>query len=334
MSFQDKGIMAIGHVLADAFGKGGEAFIERFGRQSSPSHISAEQMEGFFATLSKGPDLLAEPLTWKAGGGIVNMARVALALGIKTELWGSVGRDERGRSLREEMVRAGAVTRFIESPSPTGVFCAIVLEGNDKSITVSPSAARDIRGADIQIDALHDGWILYVDGLLIDELPWLGLLAEKALSRNMRIALDLSTPANAKHHARELYGFAEAYCEVVFANEAEFEAMSIAHFDFADSRPIWVVKKGGQGASSYSRGKKLHADTTRIDAAFDIGAGDAFSAGFLLGFMEGLGREACLRMGNAVASAALKHQGQPSNALAIRKAYEDERHSVILSKTI
>jgi len=334
VSFLEKGIIAVGHVLADALGEGGQAFIERFGQSASPSHISAELMDEFLSTLSKEPALLVKPLTWKAGGGIANMARIALALGIKTEVWGSVGRDELGRFLRQEMVQAGAVAHLIESPSPTGVFCAIALEGNDKSITVSPSAASDIRGADIPIDALHEGWILYVDGLLIDSFPWLSRLAEKALSRNMRIALDLSTPANAKRHAMELYGFADAYCDVVFANEAEFKAMGDAPFAFADSRPIWVVKKGGQGASSYFRGAKHHADTTRIDAAVDIGAGDAFSAGFLLGSMEGLGREACLRLGNAVASAALKHPWQPSNASAIRKAYEDERYLLSLSNTI
>lgn len=328
MSFQEKGIMAIGHVLADAFGKGGKTFVERFGQSTSPSHIDAEQMERFCSTLTVESGLLLEPLAWKAGGGIANMARTALALGIRTELWGSVGSDERSQFLRNEMTYAGAIVHFKESPLPTGIFCSIALEGTMKKIMVSPSAARDIRGAEIPIESFHEGWILYLDGLLIDSLSWLNGLATKAASMNMTIAMDLSTPSNAKRHAAELFGFAEAYCDVVFANEAEFKAMGDAPLKHSGSGPLWVVKKGWQGASSYSMGKKEHADAARIDLANDIGAGDAFSVGFLLGYGEGLNSGACLRLGNAVAAAALSSPGQGSGVLAIKKAYEDERLSI------
>ena len=321
------GIMAVGHVLVDGIGVAAGGFVERFGAISSPAHINPERMELFCRTLEEDNSLLETPLEWTAGGGIAIMAKAALALGIQSELWASVGRDERGKFLARKMAEAGCKTCFLESASPTGVFCSIAMPGGGKKIIVSPAAAREIRGAEIPDEAFHEGWIFYLDGLLIDSPAWLASLAAKAKTKGMMIAMDLSTPANAKSHAAALLGFAEAFCDVVFANEAEFSALGAAPLKGSREGPLWVVKKGEKGASIYSEEGVEHAKSERVEVVDDTGAGDSFSAGFLLGRMEGLNGKACLKLGNAVAAAALGFRGSNFEGRVLKKAYEDERHA-------
>jgi len=323
--------MAVGHVLVDVIGDATESFIERFGDMASPAHVTPERMERFYSAIADDPGLLCAPLAWTAGGGISIVAKAALALGIPAEVWAGVGRDERGTFLARELAAAGAATKFLVSEVPTGMFCSIATPGGGKKIIVSPGAARAIRSAAMPAEAFHDGWIFYIDGLLIDSPAWLAEQAEKAKSKGMTIAMDLSTPANAGRHAAALLGFADSYCDVVFANEAEFQALGATAGLGARSTPKWVVKEGEKGATVYDRGRTEHAEALKTELIDDTGAGDAFSAGFLLAGLEGFDDRGCLRLGNAVAAAALRFRGSGFDPKALERAYEDERHAIELN---
>lgn len=327
MNFRQQGIVALGHVLVDGIGEATEAFSKRYSRLSSPAHVKPGQMEILCSALSEEKELLKRPLSWSPGGGILVMAKAALALGLGAEVWGSVGEDERGQILRNEMTKAGAIVNFRRSDLPTGVFCALSLPAGGKKIIVSPGAARDIRKTDLPQEAFFEGWVFYVDGLLIDSPGWLASQVSKAKSRGMLVAMDISTPDNARRHAPTLLDFAESYCDLVFSNEAEFAAFGDIGSRIASARPIWVVKKGSKGASAYSKDGRAHAPAVAAAVIDDTGAGDSFSAGFLLGHMEGLELESCLRRGNAVAAAAIGFRGSNFESAALSRAYEDERHA-------
>lgn len=330
MSFQQNGIMAVGHVLVDTIGDATEMFVERFGDMVSPAHVTPEKMRHFYSAMAREPGLLRAPLAWTAGGGVSIVAKAALALGMPAEVWGAVGRDEEGAFLARDLAEAGVKTKFLLSEVPTGSFCGIATPGGGKKIIVNPGAAKTIRNVPIPAEAFHDGWVFYLDGLLIDSPAWLAEQAEKAKAKGMSIAMDVSTSANAKRHAAALLDFANAYCDVVFANEAEFQALGGTGVVGARLKPKWVVKEGENGATIYAQGLRKHAEALKTESVDDTGAGDVFSAGFLLASFEGFEGGACLRMGNAVASAALRFRGSGFDPRALERAYEDERHSLKL----
>ena len=318
----------------DGIGRATDAFFERFGRLSSPAHIDSALMEEFCAALEGESPLTEEPVAWSLGGGVAIMAKAALALGTSAEVWANVGRDGRGRFLTQEMAGAGAATHFLLSDLPTGIFCSLSTIDGGKRIIVNPGAARDIRGTDMLTASFRPGWIFYIDGLLIDSPSWLASQAEKAKAKRMTIAMDLSTPANAKRYASELVHFAEDFCDLVFANEDEFAALGQLPRHASKDKTAWVVKRGGHGSILLKEGRIEEAAAVKTEAIDDTGAGDVFAAGFLNARFEGRTDGECLRLGNAVAAAALRFHGSNFNPAALKRAYEDERLAIIADKII
>lgn len=332
MIFRSRGLTAIGHVLVDCIGRATEAFIERFGGLPFPAHVDPSLMEELCASLgfpcsawteagpaasgAVGAAPVPAEISWRVGGGAAILTRAASALGVPTEVWGSLGRDGRGAFLAKELIAAGVGVHLIESEKPTGIFCRLSSADGDR-IVVSTGAARDIRGVEIPESAFRREWAFHIDGLLIDSPEWLAAQTAKAKSAGMLIAIDLSTPANARLNAPALLSFAEEYCDIVFANEGEYRAVG----DFPPASPPpesatapspkWVVKRGKRGAALWDGLRWIEVSAVRdAEPADDTGAGDIFAAGFLSATLEGRSDEDCLRAGNAVASAAMGGRGR------------------------
>lgn len=319
MNSRSKGIMAIGHILVDGIGKATDAFSARWGKLSSPAHVPPAFMQelcDFIRDSGNGTGV-----SWTMGGGVAIMAKAAQALGTETEVWASVGRDEHGRFLARELAETGIGAHLLASEGSTGVFCSFSTESGDKRIIVSPGAARDIRGFEIPEAAFHPGWIFYIDGLLIDDMVWLSTQAKRARKAGMKVAMDISTASNAKVHGKALKEFAQACCDIVFANESEFVALGGLEAMEPDSGTEWIVKKAGKGASMLRGGVWIDSTVSRMDPVDDTGAGDAFSAGFLTALLRGFDAAQCLRLGNIAAAATLRSRGSGFDSVAMKRDY-------------
>jgi sugar/nucleoside kinase (ribokinase family) len=148
----------------------------------------------------------------------------------------------------------------------------------------------------------------------------------------MLVAMDLSTPSNVTSHAIELVDFSASCCDIVFANEFEFDALlRIIPREGIPGGPQWVLKKGRRGAALFSGKRMIEAPALEIEAIDDTGAGDAFAAGFLRARMDGLDDMRCLQCGNAVAAAVIMGRGSGFDAGAIMAAYEEALSSALLA---
>jgi 2-dehydro-3-deoxygluconokinase len=81
-----------------------------------------------------------------------------------------------------------------------------------------------------------------------------------------------------------------------------------------------VVKDGGVGATSYHPAGVTYAPAVPVAVVEPVGAGDAFAAGYLAGWLRGLAEPVRLRLGHLVAGAALRVPGDvgtlpPADAL-------------------
>ena len=73
--------------------------------------------------------------------------------------------------------------------------------------------------------------------------------------------------------------------------------------------PLLIVKRGGRGASAYSKDEEWHSPaeaTTMVDA---VGAGDSFNAGFLHGWVRGWPVERALAFGNGAGALSTMKSG-------------------------
>ncbi len=319
MSLHGMGLVAVGHVLLDYIGQAyGDAasLIEPF---PSHTHVDPATMAEIVRSLSRDKKSLSR---WRSGGGSANAVKAWARLGLPANLVGCVGRDDGAALLRQELSgtlpnqesgQAGIEPILFESDKPTGRFCRFDTPGG-KKIVASPAAARDIRRFDIPEKLFVEGSILHIDGLLIDNPAWLDNIASRAIAAGMIVSLDVSTPFNAMRRGAEIVEFALRRCDFVFANEAEWGALCRAapgEF-FAGSDTVWVVKRGADGASALEKGRWIEEPAARIcRPEDDIGAGDAFAAGFLAARMEGEAAAGCLARGNENAALLLSGRMRP-----------------------
>jgi len=138
------------------------------------------------------------------------------------------------------------------------------------------------------------------------------------------VTIDVSStaPLLARGRRSALAVIEAAAPDLLFATGDEARALLGARRDDAllELAPIAVVKRGRKGATVLARdgrrSLRFEVATTSIRAADTTGAGDAFSAGFLHGWLDGrrkgLTQSAALQRGALAGNrAALRHISSP-----------------------
>ena len=230
------------------------------------------------------------------GGSAANTARWLSRLGARSTLIAAVGRDPAGRAL-VEAIRSDGVTAHVSrvAGTRTGRIGVLVEPGGERSFVTDRGAADLLLPADLRAtwftgsDALH----LPIYSLIGTPLGDAGRTAiELARAAGAIVSVDLASTgpllAGGRRAARAL--IAEIAPGILFAAETEAEALQGSRgveglLEFAS---IAVVKRGPKGATVLAR---VGDERTRFEVATEYllvsdatGAGDAFDAGFLIGW--------------------------------------------------
>jgi ribokinase len=230
------------------------------------------------------------------GGSAANTARWLARLGARSTLIGAVGRDAVGRALVEAL-RSDDVTPRITriAGAPTGRIGVFVAPGGERSFVADRGAADLLMPDDLRAtwfdgaDALH----LPVYSLLGSPLGDAGRRAiELARGAGAVVSVDLASIgpllAGGRRAARTL--IAEIAPELLFATASEAEAFLGRRSvdDLLDYAATAIVKRGRKGATVLTRvgtqRVRFEVATEHLDAIDSTGAGDAFDAGFLVGW--------------------------------------------------
>jgi sugar/nucleoside kinase (ribokinase family) len=230
------------------------------------------------------------------GGSAATAARWLGRLGARSSLIAAVGRDAAGRAL-VDVIRADGVTpRVIRvAGSRTGRIGVLVSTDSQRSFVQDRAAALQLQPDDLKpawfdrADALH----LPVYSLLEEPLGSAGRRAiELARAANATVSLDLASIgpllARGRRAARALV--AEVSPDMLFATASEAEALlgKYAVEGLLDNARIAVVKRGPEGATVLARegdGRlRFEVATEHLAVTDSTGAGDAFDAGFLVGW--------------------------------------------------
>jgi sugar/nucleoside kinase (ribokinase family) len=230
------------------------------------------------------------------GGSAASTARWIARLGARSSLIAAVGRDAAGRALVDALKADGVTPRISRiAGARTGRIGVFVAPGGERSF-VADRGAADL----LEPDVLRAAWFAGADAL---HLPVYSLLGDPlgaagrraiALARDAgaAVSVDLASIgpllAGGRRAARELIG--QIAPDLLFATAAEAEALLGGRpveglLEYASTA---VVKRGAKGATVLTR---LGADRTRFEVATEhlsatdtTGAGDAFDAGFVVGW--------------------------------------------------
>jgi sugar/nucleoside kinase (ribokinase family) len=230
------------------------------------------------------------------GGSAANTARWLGRLGSRTSLIAAVGRDAAGRAL-VEAIRSDGVTPRVSrvAGARTGRIGVLVEPGGERSFVADRGAADLLEPGD-----LRAAWFTGAEAL---HLPVYSLLGEPLGAAGRRaigfardgsaaVSVDLSSIlpllAGGRRAARAL--IAEIAPDFLFATAPEAEAFLGGRGvdGLLDVATIAVVKRGPKGATVLARvgtdRVRLEVATEHLAASDTTGAGDAFDAGFLVGW--------------------------------------------------
>ena len=234
----------------------------------------------------------------RQGGSAANTARWLARLGMDTQLVCAVGRDGAGRSLVIQVTGDGVRVRAARvAGQRTGRIGVIVAPGGERSFVADRRAALALTPAHLRpewfarLDLIHvPGYSLMGEPIATAARAAVGM----ARSAGATVSCDLSSIgpllAQGRRPAHEL--IASVGPDLLFATETEAQAFlgRYAADGLLDHASIVVIKRGARGARVIARepdGSILRFDvaTTQVNAADTTGAGDAFSAGFLAGWL-------------------------------------------------
>jgi sugar/nucleoside kinase (ribokinase family) len=230
------------------------------------------------------------------GGSAANTARWAARLGAHSSLVAAVGRDAAGRSLVAAL-RADGVVLHVSRVAGirTGRIGVLVAPGGERSFVQDRGAAELLTP-----DELRSAWFVATD---VVHLPIYSLIGAQGMAgrraielgreAGAAISIDLASIgpllAGGRRAARAL--IEEMAPDLLFATGAETEALlGLGRLDdLLGLASIVVVKRGAKGATVLARdeGGTLRFDvaTEALSATDTTGAGDAFDAGFLVGWL-------------------------------------------------
>lgn len=273
------------------------------------------------------PLRLGGSLLMTVAGSESNVAIGLARLGHSVRWGGRVGADEAGafilRTLRAESVDVD--TAVVVPDRQTGLMLAErrIADLSRVNYYRSDSAGSTLEPADA-VAALGDrARILHVTGITpaISESAADAVQAAVRAARAMGALVSFDVNYRARLWTREvarpvLTELARS-ADIVIASEDELGLVVQAEADESDAAAELhasgvnqvVIKRGARGASVSTLGTWHHAEALAVDVLDTIGAGDAFTAGFLSGVLDGLPPGEALRRGTVAGAFAVATVG-------------------------
>jgi ribokinase len=274
----------------------------------------------------------------EALGGCAANVSVGLArLGIEADVATTVGDDEIGKWIKEELEKNGVMTTFFkEEVGKKSDLSTVIVEKEsaDRVIFSNKSAKNNL---ELQADDLKEiEWLVLGDiqGSWQDQMED---IIEKAKGEKVKIALN-PREVHIKENAAEIIE-AIGLSEVVFVNkdeaieivsrmktDASLEMLNDENFlleKFIELEPkVVVITDGKKGAWATDGEKIFFAKGLSVPAVDSTGAGDAFLSGFLAAYAKEKEIEECLKWGIANSANEVQFYGAIDGLLSEKNILE------------
>jgi 2-dehydro-3-deoxygluconokinase len=288
------------------------------------------------------PGAVTESMAYRptVAGAESNVACFAAQLGVRSAWVSRLGDDAFGDFVLDQLRGFGVQVDAVERDAchPTGIaFKEIAAAGTRVSYYRAGSAASRM-DAQVAQSVQHLGArAVHLSGITAALSPSCDELLRRLVSERSEgtlLSFDVNwRPSLWKGADPSVLLDAARNSDVVFVGEDEASEVWGVHGaasirNLLPKVPRLVVKQGAVGATAFVGDEQTFVRALRVDVVEQVGAGDAFAAGFLVGVLRDLPVKRCLRLGTITAAAALRVPSDvgplPSSCLVDRLMALDE----------
>ncbi len=248
------------------------------------------------------------------GGAGSNVAVALAKLGLKSCFLGCVGNDTLGINFIKDLEKHGVITKYIKIINNLGTGRVIILVRKD----TGEKSMIAYRGANLVLNAnlFPDEVFENCRHLHISSIrPEVALdFLKKAKRYGKTTSYDPGSAVKAG-----LNNFIEVfnYLDILFLNKYElFRLTKVTSLDEGLDKLLKlgvkaiVLKLGSEGSMYKDNNTEVKCEAFKVSKVVDTtGAGDAFNAGFLYGYLKKLEPKLSLILGNAVAALKIAKKG-------------------------
>ncbi|MTK03793.1 sugar kinase [Micromonospora sp. CP22] len=262
--------------------------------------------EALVSLRSAGPLAQGGPLTMHLAGAESNVAIGLARLGHRSAWVGRVSDDELGefvlRQLRAEGVDVAGVRRDADRPAGMMFLERRTADVSRVRYHRAGSAGSALDVEDLRAPLAAGPRMLHLTGItpaLSDSARAAAAWAVRtAAEAGIAVCLDVNYRAGlwSREAAREALNPLAGYASVVVASADELDLVASADADepgaavglLARGVRTVLVKLGADGVRAYTTDGVVHVEAVPVTAVDTVGAGDAFTAGYLSGHLDGL----------------------------------------------
>lgn len=308
-------VLCIGNAIVDVIADADDAFLSKQDlHKGSMRLIDEEEAVRLYDAMGPGREI--------SGGSAGNTAAGLAALGMRTAFVGQVADDQLGNIYRHDIESQGIA--FLVPPrddvGATARSLILVTPDAQRTMNTFLGAAQLLERASVDLDAVADSGIVYLEGYLWDpasprEAMEAAIGAAHAAGR--KVAFTLSDTFCVDRHRDGFWKLLrDRKVDILFANEAEAASMAMVNgleeavAALSAEVETLVVTRSEEGAIAVSGGERASVPAMPIERLVDTtGAGDLFASGFLAGQALGRSLEDSLRLGAIAAAEVIQHYG-------------------------
>ena len=261
------------------------------------------------------------PATEMSGGSVANTIAGFANLGGSSAYIGKVRDDQLGEIFNHDMKSLGVDIRLAPAQDgpPTARSHVLISADGQRTMQTYLGACLGLGLADITEETVGAPKALLLEGYVwdIEEGPALAKKAAEIARRNgTSVAISLSDSFCVERHRDAFADFVQNDADIVVADEEEIYALigmediEVAKRELGAFEALFAVTRSEKGSVIVHGDEVVEQEASAVHKVVDTtGAGDAYSAGFLYGWVNDLSLSACAQYGTYCATRVIQQVG-------------------------
>ena len=307
-------VLGVSNAIVDVLSHVDEDFLEKIDAPKGSMILIDEQRA------QEVYDMMG-PATEMSGGSVANTIAGMANLGASAAYIGRVADDELGRIFIHDMQSLGVDVRVEPSPdgAPTARCYVLITPDGQRTMQTYLGACIELAKENVTTDTFGEPRLILLEGYVWDTPHGQGAVnAAMALAsqQNTSVALSLSDADCVDRHRQAFLNAIEQYVTIIVADDTE--AMSLFEVDTFESAVdqaaqvdcLFALTRSEQGSVIVKGDERVVQAAYPVASVTDTtGAGDAYAAAFLYGYVSGKSLAECADLGSWAGAAVVQQMG-------------------------